>query len=83
MNPMAPGAPPVKRKPGRPAKAPEDRVQEYSFYATPFVRKCLAYVEQEERNKGSRLSKSEIVRRIIQLGIETYRQLGELPRRER
>lgn len=68
---------------GRPPKDENHKVKEVSFYATPWIYKALNFIIAEEKAKGSKLSRSEMVRRIVQLGIDRYRELGELPRRER
>jgi len=73
----------VRRGRGRPPKDPADRVKRIFFYATPWVARALEYIEEAEKAKGSKLKTSEIIRRLLQLGIERYRELGDIPTRDK
>ena len=68
---------------GRPPKDPSERVKKIFFYATPWVARALEYIEEAEKAKGKKLKTSEIIRRLLQLGIERYRELGDIPTRDR
>ena len=72
-----------RRGPGRPPKDPSERVKKVFFFATPWMARAIEYIQEAEATKGNVLKPSKIIRGLLQLGIDRYREIGDLPKRDR